>query len=117
MGNELAGKVAIVTGGAGGIGRATVELFVKEGAKVVVADVDVARGEELAASLGGQALFKQTDVSSADEVQALVDFAVARFGALDIMFNNAGIACAMFDRFLDHELADFQRVMGVNSSA
>ena len=114
MGNELAGKVAIVTGGASGIGRATVELFVQEGARVVIADVDVARGEELSASLGSEALFRKTDVSSADEVQELVDFAIARFGGLDIMFNNAGISCAMFDRFLDDELADFHRVMGVN---
>ena len=114
MGQELAGKVAIVTGGAGGIGRATVELFVREGAKVVIADVDVAAGEQLAASLGGQALFRRTDVAVADEVQELVDCAVESFGGLDIMFNNAGISCAMFDRFLDDELADFHRVMGVN---
>jgi len=114
MGQELAGKVAIVTGGAGGIGRATVELFVREGAKVVIADVDVAAGEQLAASLGGQALFRRTDVAVAEEVQALVDCAVESFGGLDIMFNNAGISCAMFDRFLDDELADFHRVMGVN---
>ena len=114
MGQELAGKVAIVTGGAGGIGRATVELFVREGAKVVIADLDVAAGEQLAASLGGQALFRRTDVAIADEVQELVDVAVESFGGLDIMFNNAGISCAMFDRFLDDELADFHRVMGVN---
>ena len=84
MGQELAGKVAIVTGGAGGIGRATVELFVREGAKVVIADVDVAAGEQLAASLGGQALFRRTDVAIAEEVQALVDFAVECFGGLDL---------------------------------
>ena len=114
MGQELAGKVAIVTGGAGGIGRATVELFVREGAKVVIADVDVAAGEQLAASLGAQALFRRTDVAIADEVQELVDVAVESFGGLDIMVNNAGISCAMFDRFLDDELADFHRVMGVN---
>lgn len=111
---ELYGKVAIVTGGASGIGRATCELFVREGAKVVIADVDAARGEELASALGGQASFKRTDVSSPDEMQALVDFAVERFGGLDVMFNNAGVSGARFPRFLDDELADFHRVMGIN---
>lgn len=114
MAQELEGKVAIVTGGAAGIGRATVELFVREGARVVIADIDEARGQELAASLGSQALFRKTDVSSAGEVQALVDCAVDRFGGLHIMFNNAGMSCRMFDRFLDDDLEDFQRVIGVN---
>src|SRR5574341_894167 len=99
MGEELAGKVAVVTGGANGLGRATVELFVEEGAKVVIADVDDARGEELAAQLGGAAAFKRTDVADADEVQELVDFAVARFGGLHVMVNNAGISSAMNVRF------------------
>ena len=62
----------------------------------------------------GRTLFRRTDVAIAEEVQALVDCAVESFGGLDIMFNNAGISCAMFDRFLDDELADFHRVMGVN---
>jgi len=114
MAQELAGKVAIVTGGAGGLGRATVELFVEEGAKVVIADVDAARGTELAGQLGGAAEFKRTDVADADQVQALVDFAVARFGGLHVMFNNAGISGAMSVRFLDDELQDFARVVGVN---
>jgi len=114
MGQELSGKVAIVTGGAAGIGRATAELFVEEGAKVVIADVDAERGEDLAAKLGGAAAFQRTDVASADEIQALVDFAVTRFGGLHVMFNNAGISGAMSLRFLDDELKDFQRVMAVN---
>jgi NAD(P)-dependent dehydrogenase (short-subunit alcohol dehydrogenase family) len=114
MAHELAGKVAIVTGGASGIGRATVELFVEEGAKVVIADVDVSRGEELASRLGASAAFKRADVADAEEVQALVDFAVARFGALNVMFNNAGISGELYQRFLDDELKDFQRVLGVN---
>jgi NAD(P)-dependent dehydrogenase (short-subunit alcohol dehydrogenase family) len=113
MGTELADKVAIVTGGASGIGRATVELFVQEGAKVVIGDVDVEGGEALAASLGAEAAFKRTDVSDADEVQQLVDFAVAQFGGLDVMFNNAGIPSA-FHRILVNNLGDFERVMGVN---
>src|SRR5215510_892801 len=102
---ELAGKVAIVTGGAGGIGRATVELFVAEGAKVVIADVDAAQGEAMAAQLGANVRFKRTNVADESEVRALVDFAVATFGGLHIMFNNAGIAGKGYDRFLDDDLA------------
>jgi NAD(P)-dependent dehydrogenase (short-subunit alcohol dehydrogenase family) len=113
MGRELSGKVAIVTGGASGIGRATVELFVEEGAKVVIADVDETRGAEVAAQLGSVAAFKRTDVADAEEIQELVDFAVGRFGGLHVMFNNAGIASS-FRRFLDDDLTDFQRVMNVN---
>jgi len=113
MAQELAGKVAIVTGGASGIGRATVELFVQEGARVVIADVDAERGEELAAMLGHEAAFKQTDVTSADQVQDLVDFTVERFGGLHVLFNNAGIGSAMV-RFLHDDLSDFTRVMNVN---
>jgi NAD(P)-dependent dehydrogenase (short-subunit alcohol dehydrogenase family) len=114
LGQELAGKVAIITGGASGIGRATVELFVEHGASVVIADVDERRGEELAAHLGPAALFKPTDVAEAEAVQALVDFAVDRFGGLHVMFNNAGISGALHNRFLDDELTDFRRVMDVN---
>ena len=114
MGQELSGKVAVVTGGASGIGRATAELFVEEGAKVVIADVDAARGEDVAAKLGAAAAFKQTDVADADEVQELVDFAVARFGGLHVMFNNAGISDKMYGPFLDHDLKSFQPVMAVN---
>jgi NAD(P)-dependent dehydrogenase (short-subunit alcohol dehydrogenase family) len=114
VGQELSGKTAIITGGASGLGRATVELFVREGANVVIADLDTARGEELAAKLGGACLFKRTDVSNADEVQALIEFAVARFGALHVMFNNAGIGGAAHQRFLDDDLKDFQRVVEVD---
>jgi len=114
MAAELSGKVAIVTGGASGLGRASVELFVREGARVVIADVDTARGEDLARTLGPAALFKRTDVANADEVQALVDFAVSRFGGLHVMFNNAGIPGSTHPRFLDDPLTDFQRMMDVN---
>jgi NAD(P)-dependent dehydrogenase (short-subunit alcohol dehydrogenase family) len=114
MGTELGGKVAIVTGGANGIGRATVALFVEEGAEVVIADVDVERGEEVAAQLGGAAAFRRTDVASAQEIQELVDFTVERFGGLHVMFNNAGISGAMSFRFLEDDLNDFARVMAVN---
>jgi NAD(P)-dependent dehydrogenase (short-subunit alcohol dehydrogenase family) len=113
MSPELADKVAIVTGGASGIGRATAELFVAEGAKVVIADVNVEQGEAVAATLGAAAAFRRTDVSDAEEVQALVDFTVGHFGGLDVMFNNAGIPSS-FARLLDNDLADHERVMAVN---
>ena len=114
MAQELKDKVAIITGGASGIGRATVELFVREGARVIFADVDAKKGEELAAQLGSATRFKRADVANADEVRALVDFAVSEFGGLHVMFNNAGISGAMHDRFLDDDLKDFQRVIGIN---
>jgi NAD(P)-dependent dehydrogenase (short-subunit alcohol dehydrogenase family) len=113
MAEQLGGKIAIVTGGASGLGRATVELFLKEGARVVIADVDK-RGEALAQKLGDAAFFKQTDVTDAEQVQALVDFAANRLGRLDIMLNNAGIGGAMHERFLDDDLLDFQRVINVS---
>lgn len=114
MTKELEGKVAIITGGASGIGRASAELFAAGGAKVVIADLNAEAGEALAASLDGAAVFQRTDVSDAAQVQALVDRAVDRFGGLHIMFNNAGMSCTPFPHFLDDTLADFQRVMGVN---
>ncbi len=110
---ELTGRVAVVTGGACGIGRATVELFVDQGAKVVIADVDAERGEALAATLGDSATFKRTDVADADAVEQLVDLAVGHFGGLHIMFNNAGITSS-FRRLLQNDLRDFERVMAVN---
>jgi NAD(P)-dependent dehydrogenase (short-subunit alcohol dehydrogenase family) len=114
MTQELAGKVAIITGGANGIGRGAVELFVQEGAKVVVADIDEAHGSELAAHLGRAVRFKRSDVSKRDDVQALVDFAVSEFGGLHIMFNNAGITDSIFARLLDADFAAFERVMAID---
>jgi len=94
----LQGKVAIITGGASGMGKAASILFAKEGANVVVADLNVTGGEAVAkeASAGGKpCVFQRTDVSQEADVKALVARAVAEFGGLDIMFNNAGIGGAV----------------------
>ncbi len=117
MAQELAGKVAIITGGAGGIGRATARLFVEEGGKVVLADLDEERGEAEAAALGDAAVFHKTDVSQEADIEAVVDRAVSVFGGLHIMFNNAGIVGGMkpkSTRLIDADLSDFHRIMGVN---
>lgn len=113
MADELAGKVAAVTGGASGIGRAMVERFAAEGARVVIADIDADAGEELAAELGDAGALCRTDVTDADAVQAMVDFAVERFGGLHVMVNNAGVASSM-TRFLHDDLTDFHRVVDIN---
>ena len=103
---DLVDKVAIVTGGAGGIGRATAQLLVAEGAKVVIGDIDPVAGAAAAAALGESAAFCQADVSDVEQVQALIDFAVQRFGGLHIMFNNAGIGTSL-KNFLTDDLSDF----------
>ena len=114
MVNELAGKVAIVTGGASGIGRGIAERFVAEGARVVIADVEKDSGEALAATLGPDALFQRTDVSDPEQVGALVATAVEKFAGLHVMVNNAGVSGTIHRRFLDDDLDDFHRVMAVN---
>lgn len=88
--NRLKDKVAIITGGASGIGRGIVELFVEEGAKVIIADINEAAGQEAVKQLGSNTRFRKTDVTSEADVKGLVDFAVKEFGRLDIMHNNAG---------------------------
>jgi NAD(P)-dependent dehydrogenase (short-subunit alcohol dehydrogenase family) len=88
------GKVALVTGGAAGIGRATALAFAKEGAKIVIADINVAGGEETVKMIrdaGGEGIFIKTDVRISDEAKNMADRAVEAFGRLDIAFNNAGI--------------------------
>jgi NAD(P)-dependent dehydrogenase (short-subunit alcohol dehydrogenase family) len=89
---QLDGKVAVITGGASGIGAATCRLFVEEGARVVVCDVLDAEGEKLVAGLGDKAVFVHTDVTREADLTAAIDTATDRFGRLDCLFNNAGAA-------------------------
>ena len=95
MGNRLEGKVAVITGGASGIGEGTVRRFVDEGARVVIADLQDRAGVALCAELGVGTRFVHTDVTREADVAAAIDLAVAEFGRLDIMFNNAGIVGAI----------------------
>ena len=88
---KLDDKVAVITGGASGIGATSAEHFVKEGARVVVADVQEEEGRAVAKVLGEAAVFARTDVTREQDVQAAVELAISHFGRLDIMFNNAGI--------------------------
>jgi xanthoxin dehydrogenase len=112
MAGRLEGKVAIVTGGASGIGEGTVRRFVEEGARCVVADIQDGPGELLAKSLGDTATFVHTDVSAESDVAAVVATAVERFGRLDCMFNNAGILGAV-GPIADTDTAAWLRSMDV----
>ncbi|MEV4830696.1 glucose 1-dehydrogenase [Micromonospora sp. NPDC049257] len=109
---RLAGKTAVVTGGAMGMGAATVRRFVTEGANVVVADVNLAAAQALAVELGQRAVAEKLDVRSADQWAALVVRTEARFGSLDILVNNAGIADpAPLEQW---DAARLQRTLDVN---
>jgi NAD(P)-dependent dehydrogenase (short-subunit alcohol dehydrogenase family) len=114
MVNELTGKVAIVTGGASGIGRGIVERFLAEGAKVVIADVQRELGEALAAESGSNAMFHYTDVGDQTQVGQLVATAVETFGGLHVMVNNAGISSPLKKGLFNEDLEEFDRVMRVN---
>jgi NAD(P)-dependent dehydrogenase (short-subunit alcohol dehydrogenase family) len=90
MTGRIAGKIALITGGASGIGLATAELFVKEGATIVIADKNGAAAEKVAATLGAKASAFPCDVAKSDQVQAMVATTVKRHGRIDILINNAG---------------------------
>jgi NAD(P)-dependent dehydrogenase (short-subunit alcohol dehydrogenase family) len=114
--NELKGKVAIVTGGSSGIGRATVELFCEEGAAVVVADVQDAAGQALADQLskcGHTVNYVHADVSRDADVAAMVHLALSRYGRLDVLFNNAGIEGEQAPT-ADATLENWERVIDIN---
>ena len=112
---RLSNKVCIVTGGASGIGLATCEVFVREGAKVVIADRDLAAADKAVAALtqkGGQAMAVQCDVSNADSVAGMVQATVAAHGRLDVIVNNAGYGIA--GSLSETSDEDWEALMGVN---
>ncbi|MFF0522004.1 3-oxoacyl-ACP reductase [Actinomadura nitritigenes] len=109
---RLEGRVAVVTGGASGIGLATARRFAAEGAKVVVADVDETAGKSAADELGG--LFVEVDVTSEDAVEALYRTVHGAYGRVDVAFNNAGISPPDDDSILETGLDAWKRVQDVN---
>ena len=108
---RLEGNVAIITGGASGIGEASVRLFVSEGARVVIADIQDEKGMRLATKLGN-AIYQHTDVTIEDDVRKLVEKAVSSFGRLDVLFNNAGIAGG--GSMVTDDRAEWERTFGVD---
>ncbi len=112
---RLQDKVALITGAASGIGRASALRFASEGARVVVADIQDTLGEETASTIraaGGDACFVHADVSRAGDAEAMVDAAVARFGRLDILFNNAGVGKHIpFDALTE---AEWDHIVDIN---
>jgi len=117
MSGQLNGKVALITGGASGIGRATALTFAREGAKLIIADMNEDGGQQtvhMIAEHGGEATFVQVDVSRATEVEAMISKTVQTYGRLDCAHNNAGIGSR--PRVLLHELSEesWERVISIN---
>jgi NAD(P)-dependent dehydrogenase (short-subunit alcohol dehydrogenase family) len=113
---RLKNKIAIVTGGGGGIGRAAAVRFAAEGAKVTVADIDPVIGEETVSLIkedGGEAIFVQTDVADSDQIKQLIHMTSSTFGGLHIMFNNAGIGNSEV-RSVDLSEEEWDRVVDIN---
>jgi NAD(P)-dependent dehydrogenase (short-subunit alcohol dehydrogenase family) len=112
MPGRLDARTAVITGGSSGIGLATARRFAEEGAKVVIADIDDTRGEEVAAEIGG--LFVHTEVTDKDQVDRLFSTAKETYGSVDVAFNNAGISPPDDDSILDTDLDAWRRVQEVN---
>ncbi|NQX88182.1 MAG: glucose 1-dehydrogenase [Halioglobus sp.] len=110
---RVMGKVAIVTGGASGMGRADAELLAAQGAKVVVADLNEADGQAVADSIGGDALFMKLDVTNEGNWQTVISATVEQFGKLDVLVNNAGVLA--MGNIVDTSLDSWRKVNAVNS--
>lgn len=107
--------MALITGAASGIGKATATEFIRNGAKVIIADIQQKLGEEAAAELGPNAAFVYCDVTQESDVSAAVDYAVSKHDHLDIMYNNAGITGPVSSNITDLNLTDFDWVMNINA--
>jgi NAD(P)-dependent dehydrogenase (short-subunit alcohol dehydrogenase family) len=110
--NRLTGKTAVVTGGARGIGEGIVRRFVTEGARVVIADIDVIAGEKLVAELGDSVVFVRTDVTLESDIVSAIDTCITQFGSLDVMVNNAGVV-GVTGSIESTDLADWERTIAI----
>ena len=113
-GGRLAGRVALVTGGGRGLGRAVAERYVREGANVAVADIDGQLARDAAAALGASGLGLQCDVARADDVERAFDACLERFGRIDILVNNAAVVKPAVKHFLEIDEATWDLVVDVN---
>ena len=112
---EIAGKVFIVTGGASGLGEGTVRMFVREGAKVVIADVQAERGQAVAGELGvDKAAFVRCDVTDPSSVENAVNFSVETYGGLHVLYNNAGVMLSDDDNPVTTSVETYQKTMDIN---
>lgn len=114
---QLEGKIALITGGSSGIGRETAVLFAQHGAKLAIADLNLVGSQEtiqMITKAGSEAFFVQTDVSQAAQVQNMVNAVLAKYGRLDIAFNNAGID-GIPVRTADGSEEEYDRIMAVNA--
>ncbi|MBA0860136.1 hypothetical protein Goshw_014404, partial [Gossypium schwendimanii] len=113
-GRKLERKVALITGAASGIGKATAEKFISNGAKVVIADIQHRLGQETAKQLGPNATFIPCDVTKESDISDAVDFVISQHKQLDVMYNNAGVPCYTTPSIADLDLAVFNQVMDIN---
>ncbi|XP_017250188.1 short-chain dehydrogenase reductase 3a isoform X2 [Daucus carota subsp. sativus] len=112
--SKLEGKVALITGAASGIGKETATRFISQGAKVVIADIQHQCGMDLATELGSNASFFPCNVTKEYDISNAVDYVVSKYRHLDIMYNNAGVACHTPPSIIDLDLAMFDQVMAIN---
>ncbi|XP_060181863.1 borneol dehydrogenase, mitochondrial-like [Lycium barbarum] len=114
LARRLEGKVAIITGAASGIGEASARLFSRNGAKVVIADIQDDLAHKICEDLGPSSTFVHCDVTKEKDLENVVNIVANKYGKLDIMYNNAGITGAVKSNILDNEKSEFEKIIGIN---